>query len=223
MGMTGGGSGSNGAGPGIDQAALMSINGMHTTDANFEKVVNLQIDLMALAFASDRYRTATLQIGGCNDHTRYMINGVLAPPFHFISHKVQSDGDNGAVIADAEELHHQIDIIHAKYLKHLCDVFSAYNMPEGGTLLDASVNVLTNSVANGPPHSGRNIPYILAGSAGGFLKTGQHFLSSGTNQKVLNTIISAVGCRKANGDLVDDFGDPAPMAGDPKLLTQIIA
>ena len=52
------------------------------TTRNMEKVVRMQLDLIAFAFASDRVRTATLQVGGCNDHTRYMINGVEAPPYH---------------------------------------------------------------------------------------------------------------------------------------------
>ena len=210
-------------GPLIDNAGLMAVNGSHTTDANMEKVVRLQLDLIAFAFASDRVRTATLQIGGCNDHTRYMINGVQAPPFHFVSHRVESDGGTGTAIANAVELHHQIDRIHARFFKHLLDRMSAYSMPDGGTLLDASVNLWTNSVANGPPHGGNNIPHVLAGNAGGFLKTGLHVSAPGTIQKVLNTIISAAGVRKADGSLVDDFGDPSPSPTDAKLITAIIA
>jgi hypothetical protein len=209
--------------PMLDTAALMAVNGSHTTDPNFEKVTNLQIDLIAFAFASDRARTATLQIGGMNSHARYTINGVVAPPFHFISHRVQSDGGSGPAIANAVELHHQIDRIHARHFKHLCDKFSAYSMPDGGTLLDNSVNVWTNSVSNGPPHSGSNVPYVLAGGAGGFLKTGNHIRLSGTNAKILNTIISACGVRKPDGGMVDNFGDPSPAAGEAKLVSEIIA
>ena len=179
----------------------------------------MQVDLIAFAFASDRARTATLQVGSCNDHTRYTINGVLAPPYHPISHRNNSDGQSGSIIANSVDLHHEIDRIHARYFKRLLDRLSAYTLPQGGTLLDASVNIWTNSLDDGPTHGSTNIPYILGGGAGGFLKTGVHIMSPGANHRVLTTVASAAGCRKPNGDLVDNFGDPSA----PGLITEIIA
>jgi hypothetical protein len=208
-------------GPELDQAALMSVDGKAATaNENMEKVVRLFADLIAFAFASNRTRTATLQVGGCNDHTRYTINGVVQPPFHYISHRIQSDGDDGADIPNAVELHHQIDRIHARMFKYLLDRLSAYTLPGGGTLLDSSVNLWVNSVSNGPPHSGKNVPHVLAGGANGFLKMGQNIkLATGYTNLALNTIASACGVRKPDGSNVDDFGDTS----SPGLLTQLIA
>jgi len=205
--------------PALDAAAIEAVDGAHTENGNMEQVVRMQLDLIAFAFASDRARTATLQVGGCNDHTRYTINGVEAPPFHYISHRVMSDGGSGEEIPDAIELHHQVDRIHARYFKHLLDRLAAYTLPDGGTLLDSSVNLWVNSVADGPPHSGTDVPHVLAGSAGGFLKTGLHVSTQGYTSKVLNTIISATGARKDNGDLVDDFNDPEGTG----LISEIVA
>jgi hypothetical protein len=206
-------------GPPPDTAGMQAVNGSHTTDANFEKVVKFQLDLIAFAFASDRARTASLQVGGCNDHTKYTINGVQAPPFHFISHRVMSDGGSGDPIANAVELHHQIDRIHARYFKHLLDKLSAYTLPTGGTLLDSSVNLWVNSVADGPPHSGNDVPHVLAGNAGGFLKTGIHLKTTGYTSKVLSTLASAAGVRKADGSPIDNFGDPMSTG----MISEIIA
>jgi hypothetical protein len=206
-------------GPTPVAAPFEAVDGEHTESARMEEVVRLQLDLIAFAFASDRVRTASLQVGGCNDHTRYIIDGVEAPPFHYISHRVMSDGGDGDPIPNGEELHHQIDRIHARFFKHLLDRLSEYTMPGGGTLLDASVNLWVNSVSNGPPHSGRNIPHVLAGNARGFLKTGNHIDISGYTAKVLNTIISATGVRSAGGDWVDDFGDPEAQG----VISEIIA
>jgi hypothetical protein len=194
--------------PALDAAAIEAVDGAHTENGNMEAVVRMQLDLIAFAFASDRARTATLQVGGCNDHTRYVIDGVEQPPFHFISHRVMSDGGDGEAIPNAVELHHQIDRIHARYFKHLLDRLAAYSLPEGGSLLDSSVNLWVNSVSDGPPHSGDDVPHVLAGGAGGFLRTGQHLRTEGYTSRILNTIISATGVRKDNGDLVDDFNDP---------------
>jgi len=204
----------------IDAAGIQAVNSAATTDANFIKVVQFQLDIAAWAFAADKVRTANLQIGGCNDHTRYTIDGVLQPPYHFISHRVQSDGGSGTAIADAVGLHHKIDIIHANYFKYFLDKLSSYTLPTGGTLLDAGVYLWTNSVSNGPPHSGTNIPHVLAGGANGFLKTGNHIKITGETVKVLNTMISACGVRKADGNLVDNFNAPS---GAPGLVTEIIA
>jgi hypothetical protein len=205
--------------PLLDVPAMEAVDGAHTENGNMEAVVRMQLDLIAFAFASDRVRTASLQVGGCNDHTKYMINGQEAPPFHFISHRVMSDGGSGTRIPDAVELHHQVDRIHARFFKHLLDRMAAYTLPEGGTLLDSSVNLWVNSVADGPPHSGKDVPHVLAGGAGGFLRTGLHLESPGYNNKVLNTIITATGVRKDNGDFVDNFGDP----DDPAILNDVIA
>ncbi|HET6281203.1 MAG TPA: DUF1552 domain-containing protein [Polyangia bacterium] len=206
-------------GPMIDVPGLMAINGTHTTDANIEKATQMQIDLIAFAFASDRARTATLQVGSCNDHTRYTVNGVLAPAYHPVSHRNNSDGQGGPVIQNSVQLHHGIDQIHARHFLRLLDRLNKYTLPSGGTLLDSSVNIWTNSLDNGPTHGSTNIPYLLAGGAGGALKTGQHILSPGASHRVLTTIATAAGCRKPNGDPVDNFGDPSA----PGLITEILA
>ena len=206
-------------GPMIDVPAFMAINGTHTTDANIEKATQMQIDLIAFAFASDRARTATLQVGSCNDHTRYTVNGVVAPAYHPVSHRNNSDGQGGPVIKDSVQIHHGIDQIHARHFKPLIDRMAAYTLPTGGTLFDSSINIWTNSLDNGPTHGSTNIPYLLAGTAGGFLKTGLHINTPGASHRVLTTVASAAGCRKPDGSLVDNFGDPSA----PGLITEIIA
>jgi hypothetical protein len=58
------------------------------------------------------------------------------------------------------------------------------------------------------------VPYISAGSARGFLKTGQVVnLGGAANNRVLNTFINAAGVRKKDGSLVDDFGDASLSKG----------
>ncbi|HEY2903921.1 MAG TPA: DUF1552 domain-containing protein [Polyangia bacterium] len=208
-------------GPMVDSGALSMINGKQEDDAFIEQAALLQMDLIAFAFASDRYRSASLQVGGANDHTRYTVGGVLAPAYHPVSHRNNSDGQNGTLIANAVQIHHGIDQIHARMFKRLLDKLAAYTLPTGGTLLDASVNVWTNSLDDGPTHGSNNIPYVIAGSGGGYLRTGLHVvMPAGTaNNLVLNTVVSAAGCRKASGDPVDNFGDPM----FPGLLTDVIA
>jgi hypothetical protein len=53
----------------------------------------------------------------------------------------------------------------------------------------------TSHVAVGPSHSFSNLPIIIAGSAGGYLKQGQYVNagSNVTNNKLHNTLATAMG------------------------------
>lgn len=58
----------------------------------------------------------------------------------------------------------------------------------------------TSHVAVGPSHSFNNLPIIIAGSAGGYLKQGQ-YLNAGsniTNNRLFNTLASAMGVPTTN-------------------------
>ncbi len=208
-------------GPPVDTAGIMSVgtSSAATNDDNRIKVTQFMMDLIVFAFASDKVRTATLQIGGCNDGCQYTIDGVKQPSYHFISHRVMSDGGTGTPIPNAVDLHHKIDKIYANYFKYFLDKMSAYTMPGGGNLLDSSVNLWTNSISDGPGHSGKSIPAVMAGNAGGFLKTGIYIKTTGYTSKILNTMITACGVRKADGSPLDNFNDPQGTG----LITEIVA
>lgn len=202
-------------------ASLTAINGMHTANDKMEDVVKLQLELIAFAFASDKNRVATLQIGEGNDHTRYMVNGTLAPPYHYVSHRVLSDGGSGTSIGNAVELHHGIDRIHARFFKHLLDKLTLHRLPDGRPLLEDTVAVWLNSNANGPPHSVNNVPHIVGGSGGGFLKQGQYITAGNvTNNLFLNTIITAAAGGKSLATPITDFGDPTLRK---ELVTAMVA
>jgi hypothetical protein len=82
-----------------------------------------------------------------------------------------------------------------------------HKLPDGRPLLDDTQAVWLNSNANGPPHSVQNVPHIVGGSGGGWLKQGQMVSGAGTNNLFLNTIITgAIGGKSAPAP-VTDFGD----------------
>jgi hypothetical protein len=199
---------------------LQALNGMYQANDKMEEVVKLHLSLAAFALASDRFRVATVQIGEGNDHTQYFINGVKAPPYHFISHRVLSDGDGGTKIGNAVDLHAAIDRIHARMFKHLLDQLTMYRTADGRPLLDDCTAVWLNSNGNGPPHDVGNVPHIIAGSAGGFWKTGQHVNLKVQNNKFLNSVATAAGVKNAAGGPLDDFGDAGLAKG---LISEIIA
>src|SRR6185436_77905 len=49
------------------------------------------------------------------------------------------------------------------------------SVPEGdGTMLDNTVMLYTSEFSNGSYHSENNMPLLMAGSAGGYFRTGRH-------------------------------------------------
>jgi hypothetical protein len=200
-------------------AAMEAMSPDARLNDNLETVARMQIDLIALAMACGTTRAATLQIGDGNDSTEYTIDGIKQKSFHRISHRIDGDGDVGDPIIGAMDLHHKIDRIHARLFRYLCDKLAAYDLGSG-SLLDFGVAVWLNDLAN-KYHSYNDVPYVLVGSAGGYLKTGQFLDVNGVdNNKLLSTIGAACGCKNGAGNPLDDFGDPSLEKGQ---ISEIIA
>jgi hypothetical protein len=152
-----------------------------------EDLVKLHLELVALAFACNFNRVATLQHGDGTDGTIYPVpsNTPLGWGFHQISHRIQSDSATGTN-PTAEQAHAEIDAVRLRTLRHGLDHFQARG------LLDKSVIMWTSSVADGPSHSYKNVPHIIAGSGGGYLKTGAYVDVGGvTTNKLFNSLIHA--------------------------------
>jgi hypothetical protein len=131
-----------------------------------------------------------------------------------ISHRIYSDGAEGEAIPNAIELHHQVDRIQLQLFRHLLERLESYPSPYRGTLLDDSLALWVNDLGNGG-HSADNLPFIFAGKAGDNVQPGKFIdhQKKGVNQ-VLNSIINAMGIRKDNGPLVDNFGANGLQAGN---------
>ena len=172
-------------------------------DGQIEVVAKLQMELVALAFACNATRVATLQIGDGTDSTHYTIDGQRVERFHWISHRVESDGSTGAVIPQALEWHAAIDRIRIETFRHLLDRWSLYSTGSG-PLLDHAFAMWTNQLATGPSHSFYNLPIIIAGRGGGALRQGQYIDAGGaTNDRVLNALLRAAGGDPATGGIGD--------------------
>ena len=156
-------------------------------DGMIENVVKLHLEVVALAFACNFNRVATLQWGDGTDGTKYNVpsNASLGWPFHHLSHRVDSDSATG-MNPTAEQAHAEIDVVRMKTLLHGLDQFKARG------LQNQSIVMWTNHVADGPSHSMKNVPHIIWGNGGGFLKTGQYVDAGNvTNNKLFNTLITA--------------------------------
>jgi hypothetical protein len=152
-----------------------------------EDIVKLHSELVALAFACNANRVATLQWGDGTDGTIYNVpNNSRQWKFHHVSHRVQSDGASGND-QTALQAHIEIDLLRMQTFKHTLDAFAARG------LFENSAVVWTNHVADGPVHGFRNIPYVIGGSLGGQLKQGEYVNGDGSNGALLTTLINAMG------------------------------
>jgi hypothetical protein len=191
---------------GLDVQAIEAMNSGQAFKANdnFEKVCLLQMELVAFAFACNATRVATLQAGDGTDGTRYTVDGVKLERFHWVSHRIASDGSSGTAIPGAVDQHAKIDRLRMGTLKSALDKWAAYSTPNG-PLLDNAFMMWTSHVAAGKSHGFRNLPIIIAGSPGGYLKQGAYVNGGNVgNNKLFNTLANAVGCTN-NGAPYDGF------------------
>jgi hypothetical protein len=168
---------------------------------NHEAAIRLHMELMAFAVAADYTRVAVLKIGDREDDHQLTLNGTTFV-YHTASHRAVSNG---------AELCHQVDRMHARYFAELLNRLSTTQTPTG-PLIDQGVTVWTNQVATGN-HSFQNVPWILAGSANGFLKTGNFIDVQYQTNRMLNTLLQVAGVA------ADNFGDSSLSRGViPELL-----
>jgi hypothetical protein len=165
-----------------------------------EDIARLQISLVALAFACNYNRTATLQWGGGTDGTIYPVpsNESLQWKFNYICHRAQSDsttGDNPL----AAQAHAEIDVVRMKTLAAGLDHFKARD------LQDKSFVLWTNALAECPSDSFNNVPNIIWGSGAGHLKQAAYVdAGSTTNSPLLNALITAA--IQDTGETMENFG-----------------
>ena len=207
---------------------VMELEGMSagydSDDGNLVlNAARLHMRVAALAVSCGYTRSAVIQVGSGNDgSTRYenLESGGLMENYHFLSHRRASHDSSGAVIPNSDMLHHHVDRQFAQSFRFLLEELDRYLMPNGDSALNNGLAIWYNDNANGPGHSPSNVPYVIGGSACGFLKQGQYVRlgDGGSNHRtLLQTIGTAVGL-DSGGGILDDFGDQSLAGGIHDIL-----
>lgn len=196
---------------GLDVGRLESLKDLRYAETLTEEMVQLHLSLVALAFACNYRRVASLQWGDAYDGTIYDVpSNERGWTFSHISHRSQS-----AAVTDIDELagkaHAEIDRVRMKTLARGLDHFQSRG------LSDKCVVLWTNGIADGVSHSNKNIPHIISGSPRGYLKQAAYVDAGGVdNNRLLNTLISAAIID--TGRAVNNFGE-----GEPGQLPVLLA
>jgi hypothetical protein len=115
-----------------------------------------------------------------------------------------------------------IDQWHQGKLARLLQRLDSYVEADGKTVLDNSVILSTNELSDGRDHSFMDLPYILAGSCGGYFKQGEYvLLGAGTrnddtrapHNKLLNTIVNAMDIQSDWFGVAEGMGGTTMQAG----------
>ncbi len=193
----------------LDAIEASDVNNLYRTNGQIEIVAELQMQLAAFAFACNLNHVATLQIGDGEDGTVYDVpSNARGWRFHHVSHRIESDGSVGNDPL-AEQAHAEIDRVRLETFRRGLAKFDEHG------LLDRSIIMWANHMADGPSGSLNNLPIIVAGNAGGTFRTGYHrapessgFNSAIPNSRLLTTIAHALGVEATigtDGELMTDL------------------
>ncbi|HEY6476659.1 MAG TPA: DUF1552 domain-containing protein [Polyangia bacterium] len=155
---------------------------------SFPDVGGIQMDLLAMAFACDLTRVASLQWSRSVSQVRFTWLGI-PDGHHDLSHRSDTD-------ADAVNKLTQINTWYAQQMAGLISRLKSTPDGAGGTLFDNTMVVWTNELAKGNTHSRQDAPYVIAGNAGGPLATGRFLSYEGqglNHNNLMVSILNAMG------------------------------
>ena len=168
--------------------------------------MKLMLDLTVLAFQMDKTRIATLMLNNDLSQMNFkFLEGVRGALHLDLTH-------NGRAPA-LEAMYLKTNQFHAQQFAYLMDRMKAID--EGGSsLLDNSLLMLTSSLFDGDTHGADQLPIVLAGKAGGALKTGRilDYLEKGNeNRRACSLYLSLM---DRMGVKLDRFGDATTRLAD---------
>lgn len=161
--------------------------------SEYKAHVRLMYDLMALAFQTDTTRISTFMLANAGDNKAYREVDVKEG-WHSLSHH----RDDGRKKEDLTKIDEYLVEQFAYFLDKLKSV------KEGDrTLLDNSMILYGSAIGDGNRHSHHDLPIVVAGSGGGFMKTGRNLVFP--KDTPLNNLFLAM-CDRV-GAKMDELGD----------------
>lgn len=169
------------------------------------------IEVAVLAAACGLDPICHIQIGVPGDNALWTRpwNGQQFPgKAHPMSHhNLYSNAEAQNDLPNAHETNAEVDRIYLALYAHLIRCMKTYGVYESG------VAVFYACMGFGRYHSMTDVPFLMAGSAGGFLKQGVFSKKERPHAELLNTIAAAAGMTKADGSPKDDYASDVMPTG----------
>jgi hypothetical protein len=194
---------------------------------------DMMMNLMALGMMCDAQRVMILSYPG---YVTFNWDGIVHDTDHHgLSHRNGSVAVGGTCKAGVLDMIAQIDNWYAGKYARLVGLLDSIQESDG-TLLDNTATMWLQELSDGNAHNLNNLPIIVAGGAGGYLKTGYSVsvetktvgvgsseadcsgtdtsvgfgTGSNTGNVAINslyvTLMNAVGCKGPDGGKVTQFG-----------------
>lgn len=171
-------------------------------DDQYLQTGQLQMDLAAAALACDQTRIITLQWSYSESEHLFQFLGISGN-HHAISHDFASSGTN-------YDAYNRIQTWYAEQLVAFLTKLDSYQEGDG-TLLDNTVLLWATEIGESTQHDLGMMPYVLAGSAGGKIRSGR-FLDYSQNLRDNNQMLISIAHAMGADDLTS-FGDPSGATG----------
>ncbi len=156
--------------------------------------VRLMMELMALAFWSDTTRVSTFMFAHAVSGRNFSFLDGVQGAHHEISHHKNDPGQL--------DQYQRINTWHTAQFAWFVERLKS--IPEGsGTLLDNSMLLFGSGLRDGNSHNPHNLPLVLAGKAGGRIRSGRH-LSYDPGTPMANLFVSM---HQFTGMDVNSFAD----------------
>ncbi len=146
--------------------ALKGVNKPTGIPIEYSDHIRLMGDMMVLAFQADLTRIATFMFANDGSNRSFPQIGV-SEGHHDMSHH----GNEAYKL----EQKRKIDRFHVEQLAYILNKMQSIKELDG-TLLDNSMIVYGAGISDGNRHNHDDLPILMAGRAGGRLKTGQHMV-----------------------------------------------
>ncbi len=203
----------------LDPARAAEIEALNpdtvSTDAEFKRIGRMHMDILAMAIACGATNVGSIQWGSGAGGPIFTWDGMNHQyNHHKLSHGNTKDDNSGEEVAGYLEQLTAIDRWYAGEYKYLLDRLAAYQESDG-TVLDNSAVVWANELGDGKGHTFFDLPWVIAGSAGGYLKQGQYIkmwqngvtdYDTSPHNRLLITLLNAVGVTAEGGGPVTEFG-----------------
>lgn len=133
--------------------------------ANYGEHMEIMYDLLAMAFATDSTRVATMLLAGDGTNRAFPQIGI-PEGHHYLSHH-RNQGDMMEKVG-------QIDLYYMQHFARFLEKLDKTKDVDGNSVLHNSMIVYGCGNADGNRHNHDNLPVILAGAGGGSLRPGRY-------------------------------------------------
>ena len=198
---------------------------------SFTQGGDMMMNLMALSMLCDSNRVFLLTFPG---YVVFDWDGIQHTHDHSgLSHRTGDSSIGGCALDHALDMLFEIDTWYANKFARMVGLFDSVS-EGGGTLLDNTATLWLPELSDGMAHNLNNLPILIAGSAGGYMKQGvavnvegtpiglggsSHSCDEGATiasagstggnvpiNKLYVTLMNALGCTADDGGKVTEFG-----------------